>query len=244
MARPIKDNADYFTHDADMRDDPKIKALRRKFKIAGYGVWCMLLEAITDSDNFRLALDFEIMAGDFQVETEFLQEVVQYCIQLDLLQTDESCKTIRSKTLDNRFSALLSKRKRNRGELSTAKTPQDGVIDGESTQSRVKESRVKESMFSATEFFESNAKAFEEISSNHIDMDSARNTVRNNGWAAVGDSDVKALLFHFLESQADIQKQDKSDVRSHFRRWLNKQPSSELIKLSTSIHATKQRQSA
>lgn len=142
MGRPVKDNADYFTHDADMRDDPKIKALRRKFKVAGYGVWCMLLEAITDSDNFRLTVDLEIIAGDFDVETDFLQQVMQYCIQLDLLQTDEGCKTIWSKTLDNRFEALLSKRKRDRRELSPAKTPNVVVIASESTQSRVKESKV------------------------------------------------------------------------------------------------------
>lgn len=141
MGRPLKDNADYFTHDADMRDDPKIKALRRKFKIAGYGVWCMLLEAITDSDNFRLNIDLEIIAGDFDVETDFLQQVIQYCIQLDLLQTDEGCKTLWSKTLDNRFEVLLSKRKRDRKELSPAKTQQKGVIASESAQSKVKESK-------------------------------------------------------------------------------------------------------
>jgi hypothetical protein len=31
MARPLKNNADYFPHDNDMRNDEKILALRRKF---------------------------------------------------------------------------------------------------------------------------------------------------------------------------------------------------------------------
>jgi hypothetical protein len=149
MARPIKDNADYFTHDADMRDDPKIKALRRKFKAEGYGVWCMLLEVITDSDFFRLSFDLEILAGDFDVEPEFLASVTQYCIQIGLLQVENEGKTIFSKTLDNRFDPLLSKRKRDRnladGVLSTAKTPKSGVIASESTQSKVKDSIVEES---------------------------------------------------------------------------------------------------
>lgn len=78
MARPIKDNADYFTHDADMRDDPKIKALRRKFKAEGYGIWNMLLEAITDSDNFRLKIDLEIMAGDFEMTFPFTILVLRF----------------------------------------------------------------------------------------------------------------------------------------------------------------------
>lgn len=38
MARPKKNNAEYYTHDADMRNDMKIKALRRKFSHTGYAV--------------------------------------------------------------------------------------------------------------------------------------------------------------------------------------------------------------
>lgn len=145
MARPIKDNADYFTHDADMRDDPKIKALRRKFKVAGYGVWCMLLELITDSDNFRLTIDWEIIAGDLDVDTDFLRDVIAYCIQLDLIQTDADNRVIWSKSLDNRFEPLLSKRKRERSV----------VIDVDNTQSKVKYSKgnidiVGEGKFSVT----------------------------------------------------------------------------------------------
>ena len=42
MARPKKNNAEYFTHDADMRNDVKIKALRRNFPTQGmpYGITC------------------------------------------------------------------------------------------------------------------------------------------------------------------------------------------------------------
>lgn len=139
MARPIKDNADYFSHDASMRDDPKIKALRRKFKHEGYSVWNMLLESITDADNFRFTIDFEIMGGDYDIEPERLKEIVMYCVNLGLLQYSAETSIIWSKTLDNRMATLLSKRKRNRNpadsELSTSETP----------QSKVKESKVKES---------------------------------------------------------------------------------------------------
>ena len=36
MARPKRYNADYFSHDSGMRDDPKVKALRNKFGIVSY----------------------------------------------------------------------------------------------------------------------------------------------------------------------------------------------------------------
>lgn len=141
MARPIKDNADYFSHDASMRDDPKIKALRRKFKHEGYSIWNMLLESITDADNFRLVMNYEIMAGDYDIEPEKLRAIVGYCVELGLLKEDAETSIIWSKTLDNRMSGLLSKRKRNRNpadsELSTSINP----------QSKVKESKGKESIY-------------------------------------------------------------------------------------------------
>jgi hypothetical protein len=246
MARPIKDNADYFSHDADMRDDPKIKALRRKFKVAGYGVWCMLLESITDADNFRLKIDIEIMAGDYDVETEFLQEVIRYCVQLDLLQTDEAQKMLWSKTLDNRFITLVSKRKRKRAELWTPETPQNGVkdvqnpthtvlIDVHNTQSKVKESKVKERDIQREEFYHSNQKAFEDISNNYLETEPQRNILNNRGWRAATKTDTDALLFHFLESQADLNT-PKSNVKNHFKKWLNKRPLDELQTLAKTIN--------
>ncbi|MBL4705443.1 MAG: DUF4373 domain-containing protein [Flavobacteriales bacterium] len=45
MARPLKNNADYFSHDNNMRNDKKILAVRRKYGSDGYSVWCMILES-------------------------------------------------------------------------------------------------------------------------------------------------------------------------------------------------------
>lgn len=133
MARPIKDNADYFSHDATMRDDPKIKALRRRFKVEGYGIWCMLLETITDSDNFRLYVNYEILAGDYDIDPDKLRQIINYCVDLQLLFFDSDNSILWSKTLDKRFEVLLSKRKRDRKV----------VIASENPQSKVKESKEK-----------------------------------------------------------------------------------------------------
>lgn len=135
MARPIKNNADYFPHDADMRNDPRIKALRRKFGIEGYGVYSMLLEFLTDSDYFEFkndSLSMELIAGDFDIETDRLTNILQYCFQIDLFQLDAETNNIRCKSLDNRLNPLLSKRKRDRND----------IIDSDNTQSRVEESKV------------------------------------------------------------------------------------------------------
>ena len=57
MARPIKNNADYFTHDSQMRNHRKIKALRYKFGLIGYAVYNMLLEVLTNAENFKFEWD-------------------------------------------------------------------------------------------------------------------------------------------------------------------------------------------
>jgi hypothetical protein len=138
MGRPIKNNADYFPHDADMRNDPKIKALRRKFSFEGYAIYSMIIEFLTDSDFFQFKNDnltLELISGDFDCTPELLKNVLEYCITLDLLQTSET-HYVRCKSLDNRLGALLSKRKLDRTRV---------IADyrGESTQSKVKKSKVK-----------------------------------------------------------------------------------------------------
>lgn len=84
------------------------------------------------------------------------------------------------------------------------------------------------------DFFESNAQAYMLMSGNYHDMDGAKTVISNIGWPGVQDQDVKAILHHFLETQAEIPTSSKS-VRSHFRRWLNKQDSNKLRSLSKTI---------
>jgi len=81
MARPKKNNADYFSHDADMRNDLKVKALRNKFGITGYAVWCMILEVLTDKDYFEYdwsEVSQELMSADFGIDSSLLMEIVEY----------------------------------------------------------------------------------------------------------------------------------------------------------------------
>lgn len=79
----------YFSHDADMRNDIKVRALRRKFGNTGYAVWCFILETLTDKDDLEIEytpVDIELLAADFDVTAEELQEIIQYCVKINLLQ--------------------------------------------------------------------------------------------------------------------------------------------------------------
>ena len=50
MARPTKNSCEYFPHDNNMRNHPKVKALRHKFT-NGYAIWSMFIEYLTGSDG-------------------------------------------------------------------------------------------------------------------------------------------------------------------------------------------------
>lgn len=85
-----KDKLRYFSHDVDMRNDLKIRGLRRQFGNDGYAVWCYLLEVLTDSED--LCLNFkemaELLSADFDVEMDVLTAIVGYCKQVGLLQSE------------------------------------------------------------------------------------------------------------------------------------------------------------
>ena len=135
MARPRKQNADYFSHDTNMRSNRKVIALRNKYWLEWYAVWCMLLEHIAWSDWFvakRDTVEQEIVAWDFGVSVEFLWQIATYCGRLGMLQIQ--WWEIMSSSLNERLKPLTEKRERERARVSVAESP----------QSKVKESKVKE----------------------------------------------------------------------------------------------------
>lgn len=86
MARPQKNNADFFSHDSDMRNSRKIRIVRKRFGNEGYAVFCMCIEVLADSENFRLYLDDEIekemLCDDFGIDSEKFDEILDYFLRL------------------------------------------------------------------------------------------------------------------------------------------------------------------
>lgn len=152
MARPKKENAEYFSHDANMRNDPKVKALRKKFT-EGYAVYNMFLEYLTDCALFEVEmseLEFEILSGDFDVEVEILKDILDYCAKVGLLIKSEN--VFFSSGLKKRLQPVLDKRNNAKDKFlqiklqeNEQKVQKSGVSVAETTQSKVKERKVKES---------------------------------------------------------------------------------------------------
>jgi len=113
MARPVRNYCEYFPHDRDMRNHKKIKSIRQKFGIKGYGIWCMLLEVLTGSDgNVFEDNDFELelLSGDFDVSVTEIRDVLNYCYRMELLFNIDGF--VNSNSLDERLKTVYEKRKR------------------------------------------------------------------------------------------------------------------------------------
>ena len=139
MARPLKDNADWYAHQAQMRNNRKVRVLRARFGAEGYATWCMLLECLTESDRFVLGwtdLDRELLAGDFGLSVERLQEIVTCCEKIGMLSIESD--TVFSKNHQEGMKPLLEVRERKRQWKQAKKPKSDGesrVSDGENPQS-------------------------------------------------------------------------------------------------------------
>lgn len=170
MARPQKMNADYFSHDTWMRNDMKVKALRRKYWMEWYAVYVMMLEIIASCDNFECILPmddvvaWEVIAWDIDMDSEKLKEILTYAVTLWLFIRE--WENLYSSWLKKRLQRVVDKRNNMRwyyqkenpeNEVSGAEMPVSGaetekiivsvaempVSVAENTQSKVKQSKEK-----------------------------------------------------------------------------------------------------
>lgn len=152
MARPVKNNCDYFPHDSNMRNHRKIKALRTKFNTIGYAIWSMFLEYLTGADGNEFEnsdIEKELLSGDFGVSVTEMSDVLNYCCSIELLF--EKNGFIYSESLNERLEPVYKKRGKAK-EISSKQTRNNGkysrntgttvVTVTEMPQSKVKEIKV------------------------------------------------------------------------------------------------------
>lgn len=167
MARPTKHNADYFSHDNSMRNDIKIKSLRRKHGHIGYSIWNMLIELLTSQEYFEYEwteFNIEMLSADFDIDTDELEVIVEYCTKLGLLQMtnnylhcDKLTFRLEEDVLKRRTNYCSNNAKRNQlkgvnvsnnsinEELMNTITKLESINEDINTQSKVKEIKENKS---------------------------------------------------------------------------------------------------
>lgn len=218
MARPRKENADYFSHDTNMRSHRKIIALRNKYWLHWYAIYCMLLEHIAWSDFFTAKwndIEKEIIAGDFSVPVAELVDIVSFCDRLGLVQID--WEYMRCQSLTDRLSILVDKRDRERNRVSVAETTQ---VVAESPHSKVKESKVKEKKINNKEIISKDTTIVEwynpdpiTISINNI-ISELKNKM-NDYWIVYSWEDERMFGKHILSK-----KRNKIASQYKFSNWI------------------------
>ncbi|MFW9972573.1 MAG: DUF4373 domain-containing protein [Candidatus Odinarchaeota archaeon] len=148
MARPKKNNLDYFSHDNCMRNDRKIKALRAKFGLKGYAIYNMLLEILCESELLIIKLDkteLELISGDLTIVSEELTTIIEYLCKINLFKKINDY--IFCPQLDKRSEGVFGKRTKLLNHLRE----ESGIILSETDiseekipQSKVNKSKIKE----------------------------------------------------------------------------------------------------
>lgn len=113
MGRSKKIGCDFFSHDSVMRNGKKVKALRAKFGLEGYAVWCMLLETMTGNAENIIAddeLTMELLAADFGCSADFICSIITYLTD-KLLQFNRNNGRIWCPDLDERLEPVHTKRR-------------------------------------------------------------------------------------------------------------------------------------
>jgi hypothetical protein len=169
MARPPKEGLNYYNVDTDRYQDKKIKQLKKNFKAVGVAVYDYILNQIYRDKGCFIVWDestvFDV-AEYYDLKETLVQEIVTYCGVVGLFSKEvlTSEKILTSASIQERYMniCVLSRRKkiiipesiRLMREETVVNVGVNEVNSYESTQSKVKESKEKESKVITTTLFE------------------------------------------------------------------------------------------
>lgn len=167
MARPLSRGIEYYPLDVDFLNDLKIKKIMKSCGPNSIAIIILLLGNIYGDEGYFMKWDEDVcflVADAVGAKEVYVKEVLKKCLQVDLFSSElfEKYKIITSKGIQKRFFEITKRRKREtlinkyllvnvtETGVIVAETPitvtETGVIVSKSTQSKVKESKVKKSI--------------------------------------------------------------------------------------------------
>ena len=167
MARPLSRGIEYYPLDVDFMNDIKIRKIMKSCGPNSIAVIILLLGNIYKDEGYFMKWDEDVcflVADEVGAKEVYVKEVLKRCLQVDLFSNElfEKYKIITSKGIQKRFFEITKRRKRdnlineyllvNVTETGVNVTEtivteaETGVIVSKSTQSKVKESKVKKSI--------------------------------------------------------------------------------------------------
>jgi hypothetical protein len=189
----VKD-AYYFSHDSNARNDRKTSALIISYGMAGYGMWWVLVEMLREEENYKLPMDeltYSAMAKDMLATPEQVEDFIKDCINRFMLLESDG-EYFWSNSMLRRMKKLEETREKRRGAAekrwnADAKQKEDMQCTSNANaeqmqctemQSKVKESKVKESINTAKP--EPNGSKREDTSNLPAKQDSSLSPLKDN----------------------------------------------------------------
>lgn len=100
---------EYFSHDADARNDSKLLNVRMKYGAEGYGIYFMLLERLRTEKDYIGAADYNALAFDLRVSAGAVKDIIN---NFGLFSLTEDGGAFYSESLIRRMKMMESKSKK------------------------------------------------------------------------------------------------------------------------------------
>jgi hypothetical protein len=145
----------WFKHDSDAGNDAKLRKLRLKYGAQGYGIYWYCLELIArnvEKHNltFELEHDAILIADDFKLSGDFVQEMMVYMVDLGLFENSQgviTCLKMSTRT-DEYTQKLIKEQKNTPDKLPTisGETPRKSVLREEKRREEIYTPPIGESL--------------------------------------------------------------------------------------------------
>ena len=103
----------WFKHDSNALHDAKIEKLIMKYGIEGYGLYFACVEMIAeklsaDNMSFELEHDAELISHKFKIDSKRTEQIMKYCVTLNLFQYSEESNKIFCQALSRRVDNTMA----------------------------------------------------------------------------------------------------------------------------------------
>ena len=216
----------WLKHDTNANQDAKLKKVRMKYGLEGYGLYWYCIELIASDVNqnnltFELEHDAEIISFDTGIHVERVNEMMAYMVNVGLFESANNTVTClkllkrldQSMTSNKKMRDLISKAKENHDSVMThhddVMTLPDFVMQEETKRDETKK-----------DISQSNANA---LANTIIDLYNKTKEEQQPNWTSV-ESRTKSRMALVKKRIADTQKRigskDEQDVIDWFSRFL------------------------
>lgn len=178
MARPIKKGIDYFPLDVNFLSDIKVRKIMKSCGTNSISILISLLSNIYRDEGYFVKWDEDtafLVADEVGTSEEEVEKIVEKSIQVGFFNQElyHNEKILTSRGIQERYKTASYKKKDNGisqlyklpiAKIDVDEVSDDGnrVIDSESTQRKVKESKGKESKASSDDEDENPIRLFED----------------------------------------------------------------------------------